>query len=297
MIITPQSMSTLFKGYNGSFSLGFAGAETHYRKVAMVVPSSTRENLYAWLGQFPKVREWIGERFIQNLRAHAYTVVNRSFENTVGVPRNDIEDDQYGVYGPMMQEMGKSAAELPDELVFGLLKNGFSAPCYDGQYFFDPDHPVLRGDNDAYSHANFVDGPEPTWYLLDTGRAMRPFLYQERRPFEFVSLDKPDDTNVFFKDEYIYGCSGRSNAAYGLWQFAFASRQPLTATNYAAARRGMMELRGDAGRLLGVRPNILVVPPSLEEEGLKLLNSALVEGGDTNPWKGTAELLVTPWVS
>jgi len=34
-----------------------------------------------------------------------------------------------------------------------------------------------------------------------------------------------------------------------------------------------MSMKGDHGRLLGVRPNLLVVPPSLESAGLKILNS------------------------
>lgn len=309
MIINQSSIDSLFKGYSASFKQGFDGAETQYRKVAMVVPSSTRENLYAWLGQFPKVREWIGDRFVNNLSVNSYAVVNRDFENTVSVDRNDIQDDQFGVYGPMMEEMGKSAAELPDELIFGLVKAGFAARCYDGQNFFDTDHPVINEIGFQVSVSNTDGGAGPAWFLLDTNRAMKPFLYQERQPFRFASLDKDNGENAFFRKKYVYGCDGRSNAAYGFWQLAFGSRQPLDAQHYAAARRRMMEMRGDGGRLLGIRPNILVVPPGLEEDGRKLLSNDLignvVEGsGDnpvafaaTNPWKGTAELLVSPWVA
>ncbi|WP_261945385.1 Mu-like prophage major head subunit gpT family protein [Paenibacillus melissococcoides] len=35
--------------------------------------------------------------------------------------RNDIEDDTIGLYNPIVQDMGQSAAAHPDELVFGLL--------------------------------------------------------------------------------------------------------------------------------------------------------------------------------
>jgi phage major head subunit gpT-like protein len=58
---------------------------------------------------------------VKNLAAHSYKIANRDFEQTITVPRNDIEDDQYGVFGPMFEEMGRSAAEFPDELVFGLM--------------------------------------------------------------------------------------------------------------------------------------------------------------------------------
>lgn len=49
---------------------------------------------------------------------------NKKFEATVGVARTDIEDDQVGMYRPMMAAMGESAAALPDTLVWGLLKKG-----------------------------------------------------------------------------------------------------------------------------------------------------------------------------
>ena len=39
--------------------------------------------------------------------------------------------------------MGRASQVFPDELVFGLLKTGGSTLCYDGQFFFDTDHPVF----------------------------------------------------------------------------------------------------------------------------------------------------------
>jgi phage major head subunit gpT-like protein len=47
---------------------------------------------------------------------------------------------------------------------------------------------------------------------------------------------------------------------------------------------------------LGISPTVLLVPPSLEEEGLYLLNTEFGEGGASNPWKGTAKLIVTPYL-
>ena len=58
-----------------------------------------------------------------------------------------------------------------------------------------------------------------------------------------------------------------------------------------------MEMKGDYGRPLGIKPNLLVVPPALESAGRKILNSENASGGETNEWKGTAELLVVPWLA
>ena len=40
----------------------------------------------------------------------------------------------------------QSSSGHPDELIFNLLKNGFTSPCFDGQNFFDTDHPVIGED-------------------------------------------------------------------------------------------------------------------------------------------------------
>ena len=106
------------------------------------MPSTSESETYAWLGDIPGMREWIGEREIQNLSGSAYTIKNKDFELTVGVDRNAVEDDKIGLYNPSIQMLGESAALHPDELVYGLLANGFTEKCYDGKAFFATDHPV-----------------------------------------------------------------------------------------------------------------------------------------------------------
>ena len=46
---------------------------------------------------------------------------------------------------------------------------------------------------------------------------------------------------------------------------------------------------------MGVNPSTLVVGPDLEEAAAKIVNSQVNDGGGSNPWKGTAELIVTPY--
>ena len=58
----------------------------------------------------------------------------------------------------------------------------------------------------------------------------------------------------------------------------------------------MMTFNADGGRKLGVSPTVLVVPPALEEAALNLLNTEYGTGGASNPWKGTAQLIVTPYL-
>ncbi len=146
------------------------------------------------------------------------------------------------------------------------------------------------------SVSNMQAGSEPAWYLLDTSRAVRPIVWREREGYEFQSRMDPTDDNVFRNDEYLYGVRARVNAGFGLWQLAFGSKAELAPENYAAAPAAMMNFRAESGRILGISPTTLVVPPSLEDSALHPLNTETRDGGGSNPWKGTAELIVTPFV-
>ncbi|SEN51652.1 Mu-like prophage major head subunit gpT [Gemmobacter aquatilis] len=221
---------------------------------------------------------------------------NRKFETTIRVRREDIEDDRLGVYTPQISMMAHSAAVHPDELVFEVLRRGFEADCYDGQPFFDADHPVLLNGTDAVSVSNFQGGTGTPWFLLVTFRQVKPLVFQTRLPYQMQALNKDSDSNVFFHDEYLYGIRARVNAGYGLWQFAYGSKQELTPENYAAARAAMQAMRYDGGRIMGVVPNLLVVPPAHEAAARALLTAEELPGGGTNIWRGSAELLVSPYL-
>jgi phage major head subunit gpT-like protein len=291
MRVDPASLKGLFDGFNTAFNKGLKEAVSHYATVAMKVPSTTAANNYAWLADLPGIREWIGDRHVHGLMASKYTVENRLFEQTLGVRRTQIEDDQYGIFGPLFEKMGADTARHPDTLIFSLLAQGFGTVCYDGQNFFDTDHPV--GADNVASVSNMQAGAGPAWYLLDCSQPIKPLIWQERTAFEFAALTDKTDENVFWRDQYIYGVRGRSNSGFGLWQLAYASKADLTKVNYEAARKAMAELKKDNGKPLGVSGTHLVVPPALEGDGRRLLK-AVLEAGATNEWAGSAELIVTP---
>ena len=152
MIVNQANLRGLNVSYSTAYNKAFEGVESNYGKIATTVPSTTAETSYKWLGQVPQMREWIGEREIQKLSSYGYSIVNKKFEMTVAVPRDDIEDDQYGVYTPLFSNMGEAAAQHPDILCFDALKGGFKEKCYDGKYFFAEDHPSGEGGKKAVSN-------------------------------------------------------------------------------------------------------------------------------------------------
>lgn len=298
MLLNDESLDLVFKGFQAKYRDSFDKAPSHWDKVAMKMPSVGRDETYGWIGSFPNLREWIGPRHVMNLSASSFTIRNRKFEATVEVQRDDISDDRLGIFAPMFAEMGVTAKQHPDELIFGLLAAGFSSPCYDGQNFFDTDHPVVDKDGNTVSVANTDGGSGTPWMLLDTSRAVRPVIWQERDPYEFQTLNDANASSYVFKnDSYLYGIRARVNAGFGFWHMAWGSKQTLDAASYKAARAAMMDFRADGGRPLGVKPTVLVVPPSLEGDALEILNTEYGTGGASNVWKGTAELIVTPYLT
>lgn len=290
MIVNQANLHGLTVSYSTAFNKSFDTVAPNYQKVATVVPSSTGEQDYKWLGQIPEMREWIGEREVQSLAAYDYSLKNKKFEMTYGVPREDIEDDKYGVYAALFSNMGESAALHPDKLVFEAMMNGFTALCYDGKPFFAENHQAenttysnkgnerlsresykkaraaimsIRGDkgkslklvpdllvvspaleetarlileaDQVNGTTNVLKGTakllvepmlaehESYWFLLCTGRFLKPFIYQLREKIRFTSLTKDTDENVFMRDEFLYGATGRSNAGYAFWQMAYGS--------------------------------------------------------------------------
>ncbi|MFK5980871.1 MAG: Mu-like prophage major head subunit gpT family protein [Rhizobiaceae bacterium] len=297
MLINTSSLDSLRKGFSTAFANGLGQAENTYDRIATTVPSSTSENKYGWLGKMPNMREWIGPRSVENIAEHDYAIKNKKFELTLGVASDDIQDDNLGVYAPLFTEMGAATAAHPNMLVYAALSAGFSTLCYDGQNFFDTDHPVLDANKNEISVANTDGGGGTPWFLLSTKRSLKPLLYQERQKAVFTARDRLDDSNVFNLDEYHYGVKSRCNVGYGFWQMAWGSKQTLNKANYAIGRQGLMGMKGDYDRPLGIMPDLLVVPPSLEGQALEILNAERDAAGATNVYKGTAELLVSPWLA
>lgn len=295
MIVNHGNLAILNQAFSAAFQAGLGAAQPQWGGIATLVPSSTSEQKYGWLGKITKFREWIGERQYQNLVAHDYAIRNKTWENTVTVSRDDIDDDQYGVYRPAFEQLGQDAALHPDELVFNLFKNGFANTCYDGQYFFDTDHPVGAPGNQA-SVSNFQGGSGTAWYLVDASKALKPIIYQRRRPYAITAKTSLTDDNVFSRNEFVWGADGRGNVGYGLWQLAYASKQTLDADSFEAARAAHQSFKGDNGQPLAIRSTELWVPPTLEGKARRIVEAETGANGASNVNRGLAKVVVCPWL-
>lgn len=99
MEINSINLRALFAAFNAAFQGGFAGVSPQWNRIATMVPSATETEDYAWLGEWPNLREWIGDRQVKSLSASSYSIKNKPFESSVGIKRSKLEDDVYGIYG------------------------------------------------------------------------------------------------------------------------------------------------------------------------------------------------------
>jgi len=296
MIITGPALKTLGTSFNALFSGGLGQVAGQRDAIASTVPSSTKTNEYSWLGELPGMREWIGDRQVNQLKGHGYSIDNKDFEHTVEVRRTDIEDDNIGQYNMRFTAQGLACARHPEQLVWGALANGHNNLCYDGQYFFDTDHPVIDVNGVTQSVSNSLAGAGTPWFLIDDMQPVKPIIFQERQKMRWVPQDNPENPEVFNRNVYKYGVDYRANVGYGMWQFAVRSQAALDAANYEAARVALANMTGDYGAKIGARGRLLVVPAALEGAGVRLLNNQMNAAGASNEWAGTAKLLVCDWL-
>lgn len=302
-VITPSTLDAAFLRFDTIFQSTFKAQSPRWQQVATELPSVTEEERHAWLKAIPEMREWIGERRINNLSANLQTIRNKTYENTIGVPRAKIEDDQLGIFDPMVAELARVAANWPDKIVTDAILAGETATCHDGQAFFSASHPINPDDSSAGTQSNLLtssglgyntvqvarktlrlmkredgipidlspsrwtlivpasletaalqianqefvapsvaiganaasytqqnilrgtldvvvlprlDATDATsWYLADTSRAIKPFIFQNRTAAEFAYLNRPDDENVFKFDQLLMGVRSRGAAGYG----------------------------------------------------------------------------------
>lgn len=271
-----------------------------WTKLTTVLKSNKDKESYALFGNIPGMREFLDERSIQGFgKKWTYEIVNKKYEMTLGVRRDELEDEQFGVIQMRLKDMASQSRYFYDQKVFEMLSNGGSAACWDGANFFSTTHNIdgatnqsnaidtafsktslqaainaMRRYKDDKGHLlgispdtmlvspelywtvletlnttsyvatkqesagspavlspnynvfngiglNVISTPCITsttaWYLMDTKKAMRPIIMQDRTPLEFTAMDSDNDEDAFMRDIYKWGLRVRFGLGYGNW--------------------------------------------------------------------------------
>ena len=159
MDINRKNMDFLFKSFSMNFASGIESVPDTWQKFCGSIQSGAAANVYPFLEQFGGMREWIGERQLKNVSTRKIEVVNRDFEDTVVIPRNDIEDDQYGIYATLIAQMGCNAGKIWQDLAIEAL---LSNPAWsDDTAFFTADRvygdfPIVNNSKEELSAETYA---------------------------------------------------------------------------------------------------------------------------------------------
>lgn len=156
-LLTPARIDELRTQLFTDFMDAYSATEVWWPQLATRVPSSSKQNDYGWMAKLPKPREWQGSRIVHNIAEHSYELPNRTFELTIGVGREELEDDQIVSASMAAGAGGESYRKYPDDrIAVELLQAGHSTLCFDGQNFYDTDHPVNGRDASDGTYSNYA---------------------------------------------------------------------------------------------------------------------------------------------
>jgi len=259
MELIPSTGQALFTTFNALYQGAYAGAPKFVDQYCTTMPSTSTQQLYHWIAQIPGMKEWIGERQLNNAVLRNYSLINKNYEDSIRLDKFLVEDDQYGAFGPTVQGFGDSVGRWPDEVMAAIVEGGTSNLCYDGQPFFDTSHPVSISD----PYAVGLDG-------------VATF------------------SNKLVGAAYDIAAAGNAVAAWSL------------------GRAKMATFVGDAGKVLALQADTLMVPPALETAA-KIIGQAeitaqvvknvaadqnVAAAGITNVWRGTLKnIIVNPYLT
>lgn len=96
------------------------------------------------------VHEWLDERQKSKIAHMDHEIVVKKWANAIELKVDELSDEELnlGQYKTIIAEMGDDFVEHKHQLLIDLINAGFAGSlglAYDGQYFFDTDHPLLDG--------------------------------------------------------------------------------------------------------------------------------------------------------
>jgi phage major head subunit gpT-like protein len=172
MIITTATLDALRVTFEKRFSEAYSATPNWGPELATEIPSASKENIYGWIAQQTKMREWVGPRVALNLKEHDYTLRNLDYEATIELDRNDIEDDNLGLFTSVtIPQLAQAAKKHPDQLLKTMLQSnsGAGPTAFDGRPLFDDSHPTFAGagtyDNN-FAVALTADNFEANWAAM-----------------------------------------------------------------------------------------------------------------------------------
>ncbi|SNC57270.1 Mu-like prophage major head subunit gpT family protein [Vibrio cholerae] len=292
-----QIIEALTVGSNAAFTEGLSVVTPQWDKIATKVPSSGSSEFYGWLKDLPGIELWAGDRQLKELGSHGYAIKNETYEASVTIKREDLEDDKIGKYSVLARAWGRESAVFPDMHCYSLLAAGFTTLCYDGQNYFDTDHPLET--TPATTFSNVIGDPSTDsgspWFLIDDMQIIKPIIYQERRPLVLQFVGATSEY-AWFNNMVAQGVDGRAGFGFSFPQIAIGSKADLTEANFEAAKVKLASMKKTNGTPLGTMATKLIVGPSNEAAARKIISREFLDNGQSNIYFNNVEIVVSRYL-
>jgi phage major head subunit gpT-like protein len=214
MQLNPTNFDFFFNACSVILQQAYEGQPVNSGKFVQVVPCTTETMTFAWLGKLPRMREWVGPRTVHSLGAKTYQVSPKPFENTIEIDKFKLEDDQFGVYYTMVQQMGQEAAKLMDyeirDLLIGIgAYTGTAQNGLDGGTHFNVAHNIDINDSSKGTFCNDYRGGVSVGGIT-VGGALSPTAYSTMRADMLSRKGENGETLGVNPDSLIVGPQNES---------------------------------------------------------------------------------------
>lgn len=152
MLLNKSKLAAAFDTAKAAWNNALKSAQATWKEWAGSLTSDTSSESYHWADLLVVIRKWVGPRVIGNAKGQKWVVENEPYEGTFGLDGQDINDDKLGLLKPQTDSLAAAASYHPENILAAVVLAGFSTACYDGQYFFDTDHPSLADDGTTFSN-------------------------------------------------------------------------------------------------------------------------------------------------
>jgi len=142
--------SVVDAGASAAFIASFRMYEQNdlFAQIGTIERTQKGEARIPFLWYPPRMREWVGERFIGSLDGGMHIIPTRSYEATVAVPRTAVEDDQYGAIERAARGLASEFFRFLHQSYIDIIKNGAALNTFDGQPLLT-NNPNTRGANNV----------------------------------------------------------------------------------------------------------------------------------------------------
>lgn len=133
--INDATLQDLAAQLNAKWTTAFQAApQMQVTRLATQYTSTTASNHYAFMEALGGWSEWNGARQFKDVASQQYEVLNKDFECSIKMPKNQIEDDQIGMYVDLVPSMVSGWFKKQASLIMAVLTS--NPVAYDGVALF-----------------------------------------------------------------------------------------------------------------------------------------------------------------